>query len=282
MGDQYFFIHMAYQYITGRATAKFLLQEINGIKLIDRLEMAYKVPPTKLEGVLVNTTDDFRGIDFGFRDVITITGELCFPSLLKYRASMELATLFDRIGRNDKAQIYRSNAVQLKKQIPLVFADPRGMLLASTGKGNQADVWSTALAVYFGVLEGAQLKKTCEFLRDAFQNGTLASRGNIRHILTCDDFNASTAWEYSLAQKNSYQNGAYWGTPTGWICYAIAKVDIPAAKQLAKEYIDDLRAGDFRKGPEFGAPWECYNSDNPQNAIYLASVSCPFIVFKNY
>ena len=281
-GDQYFFIHMAYQYITGTATAKFLLQEINGIKLIDRLEMAYKVPPTKLEGVLVNTTDDFRGIDFGFRDVITITGELCFPSLLKYRASMELATLFDRIGRNDKAQIYRSNAVQLKKQIPLVFTDSRGMLLASTGKGKQADVWSTALAVYFGVLEGAQLNKTCRFLRDAYKNGTLASRGNIRHILTSDDFNDSTAWEYSLAKKNSYQNGAYWGTPTGWICYAIAKVDVPAAKQLAKEYIDDLRAGDFRKGPEFGAPWECYNSDKPQNAIYLATVSCPFIVFNNH
>ena len=195
---------------------------------------------------------------------------------------MELAILFDRIGRNDKAQIYRSNAVQLKKQIPLVFADPRGMLLASTGKGKQADVWSTALAVYFGVLEGAQLKKTCEFLRDAFQNGTLASRGNIRHILTSDDFNDSTAWEYSLAKKNSYQNGAYWGTPTGWICYAIAKVDIPAAKQLAKEYIEDLRTGDFRKGPEFGAPWECYNSDKPQNAVYLATVSCPFIVFNNH
>jgi hypothetical protein len=59
-------------------------------------------------------------------------------------------------------------------------------------------------------------------------------------------------------------------------------VDIPVAKQLAKEYIDDLRAGDFRKGPEFGAPWECYNSDKPQNAVYLATVSCPFIVFKNY
>ena len=280
--DQYYFIHMAYQYITGMATAKFLLQEVNGIRLIDRLEMAYKVAPTKLEGVLVNTTDDFRGIDFGFRDVITITGELCFPSLLKYRASLELATLFDRIDRNDKAQFYRRNAAQLKKQIPLVFTDQRGMLLASTGKGKQADVWSTALAVYFGVLEGAQLKKTCEFLRDAYQNGTLASRGNIRHILTCDDFSKSTAWEYSLAQKNSYQNGAYWGTPTGWICYAIAKVDIPAAKQLAKEYIDDLRAGDFRKGPEFGAPWECYNSDKPQNAVYLATVSCPFIVFKNY
>jgi hypothetical protein len=60
----------------------------------------------------------------------------------------------------------------------------------------------------------------------------------------------------------------------------MAKTDITAAKQLAKEYINDLRAGDYRKGPEFGAPWECYNKDAPQNAVYLASVSCPYIAFK--
>ncbi len=279
--DQYYFIHMAYQYIVGSNAPDFLLKEINGTRLIERLEMAYKVPPTKLEGVLVNTTDDFRGIDFGFRDVINITGELCFPSLLKYKASLELAELFNRLRKNDKAKFYQNIAAKLKQQIPAVFADARGMLLASTGKGKQADVWSTSLAVYLGILEGDQQKKSCQFLREAYQKGSLASKGNIRHILTTDDFSSSTAWEFSLAQKNSYQNGAYWGTSTGWVCYAIAKVDIAAAKQLAKEYIDDLRAGDYRKGAEFGAPWECYNSDKPQNAVYLATVSCPLIVFKN-
>jgi hypothetical protein len=58
-------------------------------------------------------------------------------------------------------------------------------------------------------------------------------------------------------------------------------VDIPAARQLAKEYIDDLRSGDYRKGPEFGAPWECYNSLSPQNPVYLTTVSCPYIVFNH-
>jgi hypothetical protein len=280
--DQYYFIHMAYQFVVGSKAPHFLLKEINGIRLIDRLEMAYKVPPTKLEGVLVNTTDDFRGIDFGFRDVINITGELCFPSLLKFKASLELSELFNLLHRNDKSKFYQNIAVKLKQQIPGVFADSRGMLLASTGKGKQADVWSTSLAVFLGVMEGDQQKKTCQFIRDAYMKGSLAKNGNIRHILTTDDYSNSTAWEFSLAPKNSYQNGAYWGTPTGWICYAIAKVDIAAAKKLAKEYIDDLRSGDYRKGAEFGAPWECYNSDKPQNAVYLATVSCPFIVFKNY
>jgi hypothetical protein len=278
--DQYFFIHMAYYYAKSTFSTEFLLDEINGIKLIDRLEMAYNVPPTKQDGFLVYTTDDFRGVDFGFRDVIYITGNLCLPSLLKYRASLEMEELFDILNRNDKSNIYRTIAIRLKDEIPRVFSDKRGMLLASDVKSGQPDVWSTALAVYFGVLEGDNLKKTCLFLRDAYKNGTLAKNGNIRHILTCDDFSDSTAWEVSLAKKNTYQNGAYWGTPTGWICNAIAMVDMPAARQLAKEYIDDLRSGDYRKGPEFGAPWECYNALSPQNPVYLTTVSCPYIVFN--
>ena len=208
------------------------------------------------------------------------SGDLCFPSLLKYKASVELAELFELLHLKGKAEVYRNIANRLKSEIPQVFSDSRGMLLASTGKSKQADVWSTALAVYMGILEKDNLTTTCRFLRDAYRNGTLASRGNIRHILTCDDFNESTAWESSEAEKNTYQNGAYWGTPTGWVCYAIAKVDIPAAKQLAKEYVDDLRAGDYRQGPDFGAPWECYNAKSAQNAVYLTSVSCPYSVFK--
>jgi len=279
-GDQYFFIHMAYFYVKTTSSRRYLLSEINGMRLIDRLEMAYKVPPTQQEGVVVYTTDEFRGVDFGFRDAISITGDLCFPSILKYRASVELAELLELTNRKDKAEAYRATAKRLKSEIQSVFSDQRGMLLASTGKSKQADVWSTALAIYFELLEGEHLEMSCLFLRDAYLKGTLASRGNIRHVLTCDDFSESTAWEVSITGKNGYQNGGYWGTPTGWVCKAIAKVDIAAAKQLAKEYIDDLRTGDYRKGPDFGAPYECYNSTSAQNSVYLTTVSCPYSVFK--
>jgi hypothetical protein len=152
--------------------------------------------------------------------------------------------------------------------------------MASTGKGGQPDVWSTALAVFYGILEGDKLKQACTSLRDAYKNGTLSENGNIRHILTTDDFSDKSAWEKSEAGKGTYQNGGYWGTPTGWVCFAIAKVDLNAARQLAKDYINDLRSGDFRKGPEFGAPWECYNLNSAQNAVYLTTVSCPYIVFS--
>jgi hypothetical protein len=278
--DDYFFVHMAWYYAKSTKSGDFLTQRINGTRLKDRLEMAFRVPPARLNGVLVYTTDDYRGIDFGFRDVITITGDLCMPSILKFNASLEMAELFEMIGKSDKAMEYRSIAGRLKSEIPGKFSDGRGMLLASTGTGRQADVWSTVLAVHYGILEGEKLDNACRFLADAYKKGILASRGNIRHILTTDDFSNSTAWEKSLVKKNDYQNGALWGTATGWVCEAIAKVDFESAQKLAKEYIEDLRAGDFRKGPEYGAPWECYNSAAPQNAVYMTTVTSPFIVFK--
>lgn len=278
--DNYFFIHMAYYYLKTTSLPGFLLNEINGKRLIDRLESAYQVPPVHQGKDLVYTNDNFRGVDFGFRDAVYITGELCMASILKYKASLELGELFKSLGRIERADYYRGIAARLKKEIPAAFYDRRGMLIASTGKGGQADVWSTALAVWYGILEGDMLKQACINLRDAYRNGTLSKNGNIRHILTTDDFSDKSVWEKSVAGKGTYQNGGYWGTPTGWVCFAIAKVDLNAARQLAKEYINDLRTGDFRKGPEFGAPWECYNLNSPQNAVYLTTVSCPYIVFS--
>lgn len=278
--DDFFFIHMAWYYAKTTGSPGFLTMEINGTRLEDRLEMAFRVPPSRLDGVLVTTTDEYRGIDFGFRDVITITGDLCLPSILKYKASLEMAELFEMMGKNEKAKTYRAMAGTLKIEIPARFSDARGMLLASTGTSKQADVWSTVLALHYGILTGEREEKACRFLALSYKNGSLAGRGNIRHILTGDDFSSSTAWEKSLVHKNSYQNGALWGTATGWVCEAIARVDFAAAQKLAKEYMDDLRAGDFRKGPDYGAPWECYNESAPQNAIYMTTVTSPYIVFK--
>jgi hypothetical protein len=280
-GDQFFFVHMAYYYIKTTGEIAILEQEINGIRLIDRLEIAFNVPPSRLDNHVVTTTDHFRGIDFGFRDVMTITGDLCYPSILKYKAAMELAELFEKRNNLAKVEKYRQIANHIQEAIPELFMDERGMLKASNGKGSQADVWSTALSMYYNILNKENTERTSRFLSKAYEDGHLSYKGNIRHILTTDDFNESTAWEFSLAKKNTYQNGAYWGTPTGWVCYAIAKTNFALARQLAKEYIDDLRQNDFRKGLEYGAPYECFHpSGHKQNPLYMTTLSCPLAAFK--
>ncbi len=281
--DQFFFIHMAYYYVETTSDLEILNFEINGIKLIDRMETAFRVPPSSEDNHLVVATEYFRGVDFGFRDVVEITGELSLPSILKFRAAQQLALLLDKIGNSRKASDYRMIAEKIKQALPKTFSDEKGMLRASTGKSNQSDVWATALAVYFSAMDEHATIRACRALNDAYAKGTLSYKGNIRHVLTSDDYNDKTSWEKTRAAKNTYQNGAYWGTPVGWVCYAMAKTDRSLAAKLAKEFIDDLRATDYRKGPDFGAPYECFHpSGHKQNPLYLTTVACPYIVFKNY
>jgi hypothetical protein len=279
--DQFFFIQMAFHYVTSFSAFHSLNENINGIRLLDRLELAYQMPPTDSITGLIEVNVENRGVDFGFRDAIYITGKLCFASLLKYQASLQLALLFQEMGDEKKALMYRNEATKIKKSIIKTFKNKDGMLFASTETSAQADVWATSLAIHFDVLRGNNRLKAAKHLLQGYISGELSQNGNIRHILKSDDFNENSCWEKSLVPKDTYQNGAFWGTPVGWVCKAIAYVDQVAAQKLASAYIQDLREGDFRKGGDFGAPWECFNGNAKQNPVYLTSVAVPFIIFKD-
>ena len=278
--DQFFFIQMAYFYVKSFSKTIQLTNEIKGVKLIDRLEMAYQMPPSDTRSHLVQVDETNRGVDFGFRDAIYITGKLCYASLLKYQAAKQMAYLFTKMGNKSKSFRYQQEANLLKLSIIRTFIDARGMLRASTGISAQADVWATSLAIHLGVLTGQSRLKAAQYLRDSYLRGELSQKGNVRHIIKSDDFSSTTAWEKSVVPINTYQNGAYWGTPVAWVCQAIAFVDLPSAQKLAKEFIQELREGDFRKGDTFGSPWECFNDKLTQNPVYLTSVAVPLIIFK--
>jgi hypothetical protein len=278
--DQFFFIQMAYLYVKSFSKTIQLTNEIKGVKLIDRLEMAYQMPPSDTQSHLVQVEDSNRGVDFGFRDAIYITGKLCYASLLKYQAARQMAYLYGKIGNKSMSLRYQQEANLLKISIVSTFIDTRGMLRASTGMSGQADVWATSLAINLGVLTGKSRLKAAQYLRDAYLRGELSQKGNIRHVIKSNDFSATSAWEKSVVPINTYQNGAYWGTPVAWVCQAIAYVDVPSAQKLAKEFIQELREGDFRKGDSFGSPWECFNDKLTQNPVYLTSVAVPLIIFK--
>jgi hypothetical protein len=280
--DQFYFVHMAWYYLKLKDDTGFLDQKVNDIRLFDRLEMAFQEVPFHAENEMVFINDSMPTSDFGFRDAITITGEMCFGSLLRYRAAMELADLAGRLKDHQKSEKYSQVANTIKANLVKIFADERGILRASTGKSRQPDVWATAFAVYIGALEGKDRTKACNTLAQAYHAGTLAMEGQIRHVLTTDDFSPATAWEKSLAGKNTYQNGAYWGTATGWVYFAIAQVDKSAAGQLATEYITYLRKTDFRlPGADHGGPYECIYppTGHKQNPVYMTSVTGVYAAF---
>ncbi len=281
-GDQYFFIHMAWYYISISNDLKILEETVNEKMLLQRMEEAFWSVPGDNDSPLLRIDTSFQTCDFGFRDVVTMSGEVCFGSLLKYRAAREMAGLFRQSGLESKAKKYESIAEKIAVLIPPTFADERGFLLASTGISSQADVWATAFAVYIDVLEEPYKTKACKALVDSYIAGTMAVEGQIRHVLSSDNYSVTSAWEKAAAQINRYQNGAYWGTPSGWVCYAIYQLDQGLAKQLAKEYINHLRITDFRINPStHGGPYECIfpADDYKQNPVYMTSVSVPYAAF---
>ncbi len=283
-GDQYFFIHMAWFYYNKTGDVRVLKRIVNDISLFERLELAFLAVPANAQTGMVFISDTMPTCDFGFRDIVSMTGEVCFGSLLRYRAALEMARLYEEAGSALKSDSYKAVASKIKSNLLQIFADGRGMLRASTGKSAQPDVWATAFAVYIGALEGPDAKLAGEFLAKAYAAGTLSYNGQIRHVLNSDDYDSTTAWEKAGAAKNSYQNGAYWGTPTGWVCYTIDKADPTAARRLAAEYVADLRKSDFRlPGRDQGGPYECVYppSGYRQNPVYMTTVTCPFAVFRD-
>lgn len=290
LDDAFYFVHMAREYVRATGDLSIWTREVDGHALAERLWFAVSMPPRGAESPLVRVAADERGVGFGFDDSVTHTGELLFASALAYQAFEELGELCrlaaERSPAREReladAERCAAIAAELRTALGATFATPSGLLRASTGTSSQPDVWGTAFAVYVGALEPDVEARACAALAREYTNGHIAWRGSIRHVPTNADARADSAWERSLAPLNRYQNGAYWSTPTGWVAYALAKQDRELAARLFRELVADLRAGDFRKGAEFGAPWECQHpdGDHRQNPIYMTSVTCPLAALQ--
>lgn len=285
MDDHYEFVHIAYVYWKTTHDVALLKQTVGGVSVFARLEHAFAVPTTNPRTGLAETTLADRAVGFGFCDVETHTGQLLFASLLRYRAAGELAELAPAVGQRARAPGYRQIQKTIRAHLVPTFADPKmigGWLRAATGVSRQADVWGTLFALHLGILEGQAADAARRTIAEAARRGTITLEGGVRQVPTDLDFSKTTAWERSLAPVNTYQNGAYWHTASGWLIEALWTSDRTLALRLFEEMITHLRQGDFRKGPGHGAPWEVYGPGETarQNPVYMASVAVPYGVLK--
>ncbi|MBT9147767.1 MAG: hypothetical protein DDT32_01532 [Syntrophomonadaceae bacterium] len=280
--DNYYFIEMAYYYLKMSKDKSIFGKKINGISILERLHRTFSVPPSDKTTGIVATTKKDRGVNFGFFDAIYQTGYLLFASLLRFRAAVCMKTICEELDENNKTKQYQKEADKIKKYIPEVFATSSGWLNATTGVCKQHDVWGTTFAIYIDALEGNIRKNALRAINDAYRSGIMCYQGNVRQILTSENCSERSAWEKALSPINRYQNGAYWGTASGWVFYALYQIDRESFARMVNEYIGELIEGDYRKGEEYGSPWECFHPDGNwrQNSVYKTSVSLPFAALK--
>ena len=284
--DHYEFVHIAYKYWKVSGDAAVFGVEDNGVTVFERLARAFACPTIDPETGLAETTEGDRAVGFGFCDAEIHTGRLLFASLLRYRAAGELAELAKTLGRHERVAGYRQIQKTIRANLTRTFGDltrEDGWLRASTGLSSQPDVWGTLFALRLGVLDRSRAPAARKTVGDAVRRGTITLEGGVRHVPTDRDFSQTTAWERSLSARNTYQNGAYWHTASGWLIEALWRKDRPLALHLFGEMMSHLRAQDFRKGHGYGAPWECYgpNGQARQNAVYMASVALPYGILKS-
>lgn len=283
--DHFYFIHIAYALWRDTGDTKFLEKSIGDRSLLERLERAFHSPASDPKTGAAVTTKERRAVGFGFHDSVYLLGAMSFTTLLRYRAAGQLARLCKAVGKPRAAADYTQAALKIAAHLVAVFGAPAGedgWLLAATEVGKQPDVWATLFALHLGVLPAKAAARARKTVSAAVRSPgyTIEYQGAVRHVPSDRYFRPNQCWEAGGGAVNTYQSGAFWHTPTGWLIEALQSVDPALARQVCDRYINHLRQSDFRKGGS--APWECFGLDMAaaQNRVYMTSVTLPLAVLQ--
>jgi hypothetical protein len=282
MDDHYYFVHIAYALWQTKRDGAFLDEGVNGRTIFERLVRAFDAPTFDPQTGAAVTSKERRAVGFGFQDSVYLLGSLCFTTLLRYRAARQLAALCHSTGRRKEAGRFTAAAERITKHLVKVFGPSEstgGWLLAATEVGRQPDAWATLFALHLGVLPRKSAERARKTIASAAKEPgkSLEYQGAVRHVPANHYFKPEQCWESGGGAVNTYQSGAFWHTPTGWLVQALEPVDATLARTVCQSFIQHLREQDFRKGKGHGAPWECFGIGmaKAQNPVYLTSVSLP-------
>lgn len=219
--------------------------------------------PRSVNGLVYNDPADPHS-PYGFTDTIGKTGELMKESLLYWRACRMLADLYDKIGDSVYAGYYRRQAGLVEDNLVRVFL-PEGApaLLAATQDCRQTDIWGNAYAIYTGFPLGDAEKPIIDFLTSRY--GDYMSHGQVRHLLNGE------YWQRQLLENapDTYQNGGYWATASGWVMWTLARRDTALATRLWSDMIADFKAGgicEWIHGDRRNLPKYVVSATNPLGA----------------
>jgi hypothetical protein len=291
LDDPLFFIFDCDEYAKMVGSNEFLRQEVpigkGKFKIGDLcFKVLEQVPNDPVTGlVVIQDVDKHQAHDFGFCDAEWKSGKVLFPSLLRYDAACRLDRRLRTVDDVGGADWQHREAEKIKANIVSTFYHDspqhpgEGWLHSATEVGNQPDVWGSAYAIALDILDPETKRKVGASLVRSFREHTEVNGGCVSEVLEHDPAN-SNGWQISGTKFGEYQNGAYWGTGTGYYLVALSKVDPAAAKAMAAEYVAFLRANMRPDG--MTQAWEWFNPATKQyvHPLYCATVALPYCQLK--
>lgn len=204
---------------------------------------------------------------YGFTDSIAITGRHLFCSLLRFEACGILADLCARFGRD--AAPWRQDAVQIRQNLDLLWSPEHALFLAGSHDCRQADIWGSAYACVIGAVDDARRAALAASLLAKRERYLL--RGQVRHLLR-PEFWSRLICPDEWAGPGQFQNGAYWGTATGWIAEVFESAEPGRGIALLRDFVADFAVHGV---------WECIGeSGYARLANNLSSVCLPYASWR--
>jgi hypothetical protein len=183
---------------------------------------------------------------YGFQDNVAKGGHDLFASLLYIIACHQMKELDPT---ND--EYWHKRATVAENNLWLLFDEKRGIYLAANEICRQVDIWGNAFLVAYNIGDSYLQKKVAQYLAKNYKSYMYA--GQVRHLPTPE------YWErmFKPLSKDTYQNGGYWGTASGWVIKALQTVDPKLADSTFNELINNYHRGIFEwispsgsKGPD--------------------------------
>ena len=197
---------------------------------------------------------------WGFTDTVRKKGDCLYTSLLEIRARRSFADMLRAAGRAAESLRELEASRRLSAAVNEVFWDePFGLYRAATALCTQRDVWGSAYAVWLDVAPAARADRIARYFRDHY--GEIVQCGQIRQMP------AGEWWDQTLlGRKDFCQNGPFWGTATGWFCWALERVDPGLVDRTYNDLVTDYRTRGV-------CEWSI--GDHVSNCDYLANVALP-------
>ena len=273
--DAFFYIGMIYEQGRAAKSTDFLRALLKDMTVAESAREAFNSVEVDKATGLVKCDPVRTRVDWGFCDSIRKTGLCLMPSLLRYRAALQMLAISIALDDSPRADWYATQIRLLKGSIVAKFlespSEDEALLWSATEVGRQEDIWAASFALTLGVFPAETENRIARRMLRLYKEGKITAEGQVRHLVT------GTYWEQATSTKDTYQNGGFWGTATGWLAVALSKVDRGSAERLVHEYVMHIRA---RRAE--GAPFEWINPATKQyvNGNYASSAGLVYVTLK--
>lgn len=163
---------------------------------------------------------------YGFTDTVCKTGLLFMESLLYWRALKLFCALDFTQGGHTNADMLQA-AEQIEQNIFRLWEKESGLFLAAEKDCRQIDIWGNLYLLYVDFPCPAEIRDKMLTQLFRYAPGYLY-HGQIRHLVQGE------YWDKLLIDvpHNTYQNGAFWATATGWAVWCLAQKDVDFAANI--------------------------------------------------